>query len=369
MPQFESRTNHVWSRRNADKRAWSPTDRGDLASVNEQMVIILEPRFRDRPASGHRSSFSELRPSAAKRTGLELVDPEGCVSADYLEVHVGSEAWGRRVGYATTGLSEAGVGPVADETEHQLVRPKRASGTDQTVRPDPERSVFCAVEGDLLETRVGEPRADRRGEIWRPTVPCPDHGATGGAQVWEFGDGPVNIVVADVAEHAADHHHVCGNGPVVGGRCRRVTVDDLYVAKPDALDRRSRIGHKVRIEFYETSGDVVATPVTAEYPDDIAALASAQADEPDRSIVRLLKGVAETALHDFQPTAQRRVRILVVNVPCHPMPVAAVAHLRSQYATLPAAESNTNRASGHSYVLDETAGLAGVNEIGVDGPD
>jgi hypothetical protein len=139
--------------------------------------------------------------------------------------------------------------------------------------------------------------------------------------VRELEDRGVDVVIADVSEHAADHHHVGRNGALVGGRGRSITPYDLHIDKPGALRCRSGLGRKIGIQLDQPSDHIIAAAVFLEHTDDVAALASTHADEFDRPFLRVVDGVADTALHDRQTPIQRRPWVLVAGVPLDPMPV------------------------------------------------
>ena len=96
-------------------------------------------------------------------------------------------------------------------------------------RPDP---VVRRGERLLGEPGRREPAADRRGEVGLAAVPGPDHGRARRAQPGERGDRAGGVLVADVAQHAAQQEQV-------GGRAPGVRLGAAGVGAPDRDARQA----------------------------------------------------------------------------------------------------------------------------------
>ena len=89
-------------------------------------------------------------------------------------------------------------------------------------------SAIGLIPGYALEPGLDEPPVDRRDPLRVTPLPSrPQHGGAGCAEAGKLGDGRGDVVVGDVAQHAADHDHVGRHGTDVGGGRRRVALDHI----------------------------------------------------------------------------------------------------------------------------------------------
>jgi len=82
----------------------------------------------------------------------------------------------------------------------------------------------------------------------------------------------------------------------------------------------ARLGHEVRVQLHESSGDIGCPGVVHEHAEDIEALPSAHAHKADPTCRGVIEGLMQSTLNDRKPFAQRRALVPVLTMPSDPVP-------------------------------------------------
>ncbi len=151
-----------------------------------------------------------------------------------------------------------------------------------------------ADERVRFEPGFREPAPDVDRPIGWAAVARPDDERFGCAQRRECADRSLNVVVGNVAEHAADEHDVRGDGARVHVGFGRVGAYHL----DRRGGRRAGARREFGIELDEASAYVARARVLGQHTEQIAAFARAHADGTDQSGRRRVEHVGDRALHD-----------------------------------------------------------------------
>ena len=188
----------------------------------------------------------------------------------------------------------------------------------EAVRADAETRVRLrqplTVKAALLK-----PPADQRHPIGRAPLPGPDDGAAGLAQLAARADGPLDVLVSDIAEHPADQHQIRRRQAAVVISDRGITSHDLHPIQSGGTGPRLRDRRNPRVQLHQACPDVIPPGMISEYPEQITALTGTQANHLQRARPGAIQHRPDLQLDRLQPPRQRRARTVVVIVPAMPV--------------------------------------------------
>ncbi len=218
---------------------------------------------------------------------------------------------------------------IGAEVKPRLVRVQGARRAGEPMHPDREELVRRSVPRHLLETRRGKPRPDLRRQIGRSAGPGPDHGGAGRCQLGDRRHRASYVVVADVAEDAAEQDEIGRNGAAIAGCVTGVCGADLDVRQP-GLGGASSSGLGQRgVELDEDHSHEIGIVTVGQDGEYVAAVAGTGAH--DVELLRrvpvdghLVEPVPQVCANDRQPPVQWVVRLGVLLVPV--LPVRVVRH-------------------------------------------
>ena len=166
---------------------------------------------------------------------------------------------------------------------------------------------------------------------------CPDNGRARRAQRRQRVDRARDVVVGDVAEHAAGEHELGGDRAGVRTRVGRVAGHHFDSRRRSRARRVAVHG----IELDEPGAHVGGAGVAFERADQVATLTRAEADDPDRTRGRPVERAADHVLYEREPSLQRATGRVVAPVPLDPIAVAQPASAFSIESTSSGASGTT----------------------------
>lgn len=161
---------------------------------------------------------------------------------------------------------------------------------------DPEAEVRCRQPLKFEALRF-EPFADLRYSVGCGTVPGPDDGSAGLAQLTAAGDGVLDVSVGDVAEDAADEDEIRRGHVLVPVDQGGVTSHHVHVLQAGPAGLSCGGCSVARIQLDELRPNIVAAGVLGQNVQKIAALPGAKADHPQITFRGTRQGSADLGLN------------------------------------------------------------------------
>jgi len=186
------------------------------------------------------------------------------------------------------------------ECEKSSLRPEGFGCPGEAVSADGQGGPGDGYKRHLREPCRGEPLPDGRGEVRFESTACPNHRGVPRTELREAVDRASNILVRNVAEHAADQHDVRRYRIGIGGGERRVPLRELHSAQTFTGGAFASRLNEFRRQFNESGEHVVSPRMTRQNPEEVPSVPRAHADDPNEARWAPVESFAKAVLHDPQ---------------------------------------------------------------------
>src|SRR5258708_21686924 len=187
----------------------------------------------------------------------------------------------------------------AGEREEALARDERPVGAGEPLDADARQTVRHANERLVPEAGRAEPAPDPRGQVRRAAMTGPDQRGAKRAHAWKRADGPTDVRVADVAEYPAHQDEVRRHRALVPRGQAGVAHEDLDAVEAGSADGVARPAGELRVELDETATHPICRTKGRDRLDQVATLATAQAQHADRRGAALLERARDLRPNDL----------------------------------------------------------------------
>lgn len=149
--------------------------------------------------------------------------------------------------------------------------------------------------------------------------PRPDNDPSGRHQRGDSIDRGLDVLLRDVPEDAAEHQQIDRQNVDEDARITGIVNNDSYRVKSCRGCVTGPDGRKPLFLFHKNGRGTTISPAFGEHRDEITTVPRTQAEHPTRPGTEHVERLTDSLTDNIKPSRQRRPRVVVCPMPCHPI--------------------------------------------------